>query len=164
MKQVLPLLSLFALIVLQIRCSSAPGTYKTQAYAKLATSKTFEEGYSVVWQAVKTAMNQYKILQASAENGLLVTDWIYSTSKTRYLEYRVNGFPRKKFLQTRFKFDIVARRQMGGVYVEVKTTEENETLKPDGSFDRWRKADEVDTSRAHQILKSIERKILSRPV
>ncbi|MEW6055409.1 MAG: hypothetical protein AB1540_02250, partial [Bdellovibrionota bacterium] len=75
---------------------------------------------------------------------------------------KVDGFPRKKYLQTRYKFMISLNKQIGSVKVTVDTDEEIEKFKSDGSFDGWTSASEADSSRANEMLRNIELKILSR--
>lgn len=142
-------------------CSSAP--YKTQAYAKLTNTRTFEEDYKVVWKGITTAVADYKLEKEDSESGEIQTDWIYSTSNDKYIEYSVNGFPRKRYLQTRYKFLITAEKQIGGVKVTVNPEEEVEQLKSDGTFDNWYSVSEADNNRANELLKQIELKILARP-
>ena len=65
-------------------------------------------------------------------------------------------------MQTRLKYKIDAQTVFGGVTVTVKTEEEVEKLKDDGSPDGWEKADEdKDTARASDLLDRINMAILS---
>lgn len=146
-------------LVFAAGCSSAE--YKRQEYAKLSDAKVFESEFPAVWKGIVAAVGEYRLLDNDAEDGKVRTDWIYSTSNEKYVDYQVNGLPRKHYLQTRYKFDIRAEKQMGGVKVTVNTKEEVEALKSDGTFDQWRSVSEPDTSRANDMLKSIELKILS---
>ncbi|MGE4231892.1 MAG: hypothetical protein AB7F43_01055 [Bacteriovoracia bacterium] len=155
------LILLFPIFVLS--CASAPGTYKSEIYAKLPNSRVFEEEYSVVWKGILKALEVYKLEKVEEEDGIASTDWVYSTSNERFLEYRVNGLPRRKYLQSRYKYTVTAEKQMAGVKVIVNTEEESEYLKPDGSFDLW-KAVETETNKSNELLRNIELKILSRPI
>ncbi len=142
-------------------CSSGP-EIKQQQYAKLSNTKEFEEEYDVVWKGIIDATAEYAIEKKDAEKGELLTDWVYTASNEKYFEYKVNGFPRKRYLQTRYRVSIKAKKQLGSVKVSVEPTEEAEQLKPDGSFDRWKTSDEPDSTRAADIIQKIELKILSR--
>ena len=144
---------------LTIGCSSGP--YKRQQYAQLSNSKVFEEEYPTVWKGTLDALGDYKIENKDAEKGKVETDWIYSTSNEKYVEYQVNGFPRKHYLQTRYKLDITAEKQLGGVKVTVNSQEEVENLKNDGSFESWRSVSDPDSARENETLRNIELKILS---
>lgn len=142
-------------------CSSGPEV-KQQRYAKLSNTKEFEEEYEVVWKGIIGATEEYKIDKKDPEKGELLTDWVYTTSSEKYFEYQVNGFPRKRYLQTRYRVSIKATKQLGSVKVTVDPIEEVEQLKSDGSFDKWKSSDEPDSTRAADMLQKIELKILSR--
>lgn len=161
MKQTLLVLG-FASLVLAAGCSSGPSV-KTQEYAKLSNTKDFEEEFPVVWKGVVSALSEYKIAEKDQENGQVKTDWIYSTSNDKYIEYQVNGFPRKRYMQTRYKFLIDIEKQIGKVRVTVNPQEEIENLRADGTFDSWASVSEFDTARANEMVRNIELKILSRP-
>jgi uncharacterized lipoprotein len=152
----------FAAFALGFSGCSSPD-YKTQGYAKLSNTKEFEEEYPVVWKGVVAALSEYKIEKKDQEKGVVETDWIYSTSNDKYFEYQVNGFPRKKYLQTRYKFNVKIDKLLGRVKVTVSPEEEVESLKSDGSFDDWKSAGEFDTARANEVIQKIEMKILSAP-
>jgi hypothetical protein len=153
------LASLVLLSAAAAACSSAP--YKTQGYAKLSNTRDFEYEYPVVWKGVLGALGEYKIEEKDEEGGVVRTDWIYSTSNDKYLEYQVNGFPRKRYLQTRYKLAIEVAKKTGAVNVTVNPEEEIEKLKSDGSFDGWSGVSEPDTARADELIRNIETKILS---
>lgn len=155
------ILVLLAALSMAPACSG-PG-YKRQDYAKLSNTKVFEDEFPMVWRGVKAAVAEYKLEEEDSEEGRIHTDWIYSTSTEKYLEYTVNGFPRKRYLQTRYKFLITAEKEIGGVKVTVNPEEEVENLKSDGSFESWKDVSEPDSSRANEMLRAIELKILSRP-
>lgn len=157
-------ISLIALVLgsaaLLPACSSTE--HKSQAYARLSNTKEFEEEYDVVWKAVKQALSEYRIEEEDEEDGEIQTDWIYSTSNDKYIEYQVNGFPRKKYLQNRYKLAIQVEKQIGSVKVTVNPQEEVEILKSNGASDGWKSVSEPDTARANEVIKNIELKILSR--
>ncbi len=143
-------------------CSSGP-EIKQQQYAKLSNTKEFEEAYEVVWKAIVSATEEYKLEKKDAAKGELLTDWVYTTSNEKYFEYKINGFPRKHYLQTRYRVSIKATKQLGSVKVTVDPIEEVEQLKSDGGFDKWKTSDEPDSTRSADMLQKIELKILSRP-
>ncbi len=140
-------------------CSSGPKT-KQNKYARLQNSKDFENEYDVVWKAIVLATEDYKTVEKDAETGHLTTDWVYATSNEKYFEYTVNGLPRKKYLQTRSKFQIIAQRKLGSVNVSVSPVEQVEKIKEDGTFDDWTDSDQIDSARANDVLKKIELSIL----
>jgi hypothetical protein len=142
-------------------CSSA--SYKKQEYAQLQNAKDFEFEYPQVWRGAIDALGEYKIEDKDQEAGHIKTDWVYSTSNEKFVEYRVNGLPRRRHLQNRYKFDVKIEKQVGSVRVTVDMDEEVEKLKSDGSFDTWKSSSDIDTGRANELLRNIELKILSKP-
>ena len=173
MKELTISLVLCAVFGLTTGCSSAPPV-KSQAYAKLNDQRMFEYDFPVVWKGIESALKNYKIVSRDPSNDdvgplelqkldkrTLETDWIYGQSRDKYQEYQVNGTPRKKYLQTRLKYRIVAKRVIGGTDVKVNTEEEIEKLKNDGSSAGFDSVDEPDASRAHELLDKINLAILS---
>ncbi len=154
----------FFLIVLMVLfsfgCSSSPQV-KKQQYASLSNSKDFEEEFPRVWKAILAATEEMKIVDKDADKGKMETEWIYSTSNEQYVEFQVNGFPRKHYIQSRYKYFISADKMMGKVKVTVVTKQEIEKMKSDGTFDKWENADAPDSSRASELINSIEFKMLS---
>lgn len=152
-------------------CSSAPPV-KQQAYAKLRSERTFENEFPVVWKAIESAFRNFKITDRdpSEVNELemrkltersLETDWVYSESRDKYQEYKVDGFPRKKYLQTRLRYTVKANAVMGGVKVTVAQEEEIERLKSDGTSAGYDSVDNLDSSRSNEIVEKISMAILS---
>jgi uncharacterized lipoprotein len=141
-------------------CSSGPEV-KTQNYANLQTSKTLEYDYDAVWRGVRAALAEYRIHEANEEDGEANTEWVYSTSNRRYVEVKVNGQPRRKYLQTRYKFYVKVKKQIIGTHVDVRLEEQVESINSDGIFKGWDSVPTADTSRANEMLVSIERSILS---
>ncbi len=147
------------LILCTLCCTSSP--YKKQSYAKLSNEKVFEEEFVKVWKGIVSATSEYTITEKDEQAGVLVTDWIYSTSSDKFIEYKVDSFPRKKYLQTRYRFKVLTSKQIGGVKVTVNSSEEVEKIKESGDFDRWLSVSDPDSARQNEILKAIELKILS---
>lgn len=143
-----------------IGCSSSPNI-KKQQYAALSNSKDFEEEYAKVWKAIVIATEDMKIADKDSDKGKMETEWIYSTSTEQYVEFKVNGFPRKHYIQSRYKYFISAEKMMGKVNVTVTTKQEIEKMKQDGTFDSWAHADVPDSSKASELINSIEFKLLS---
>jgi len=152
-------------------CSSGPEV-KQQAYAKLSNQRTFEYEFPTVWKGIEETVRNYHVTDRDPKDvdanemrrirhRSLETDWIFSKSNDKYVEYKVNDLPKKIYLQTRLKYKIDAQGVIGGVKVTVKTQEEVEKLKEDGSPDGWDSVDERDTSRASALLDRINMAILS---
>ncbi|OFZ19898.1 MAG: hypothetical protein A2X94_14675 [Bdellovibrionales bacterium GWB1_55_8] len=152
-------------------CSSGP-VIKTQDYAELRSERTFESEMTPVWKAIEKALASYKITDRDPESLDSVelrktkeisidTDWIYSRSRDKYHEYRVNGSPRKEYLQTRLRYHVTALKVMGGVQVKVAMDEEVERLKDDGTPDGYDSVEFSDTSRANDLLEKINLELLS---
>lgn len=155
-------------------CSSGPDV-KQQAYAKLKNSRTFETDFPAVWHAIEDTLRNYKVVDRDPnkvdanemrriKHRTLETDWVYTRSTDKYVEYKVNDLPRKTYLQTRLKYKISADSVLGGVNVTVKTDEEIERLKDDGSPNGWDSVDDdKDTSRANDMLDKFNIAILAAP-
>lgn len=153
-----------------IGCSSTREV-KTQAYAVLKSHRTYEYEFPVVWKGIEKAVSGLKVTDRDPEEvdpvemrkldrRTLETDWVYGQSRDKYVEYKVNDSPRKKYLQTRTRYKVDARSQIGGVDVAVILSEEIERLNEDGSPAGYEGA-EADSSRASEMLDKIQNAILS---
>jgi hypothetical protein len=152
-------------------CASTPPV-KSQAYAKLANHRTFENDLPTVWKGVESALHNFKITKRDPDDvnememkklthRKLETDWIYTQSRDKYEEYTVNSSPRKVYLQTRMKYQIECKSMMGGTDVTVETSEEIEKLNKDGTSAGYDKSSNVDPSRSSEMLDKIGNSILS---
>src|SRR4051794_29582002 len=100
-------LSLFVLAVLSVAlglnsgCSSTQKV-ETQAYAKLNNQRTFEYDFPTVWKGIEEALHNYKIVDRSPKEvdpiemkqlkkRTLETEWVYSQSRDKYVEFKLNG-------------------------------------------------------------------------
>ncbi len=164
------LASLLASILLG-SCSSSP-PIKQEAYAKLSDHRTFELDFPAVWGGIENVFKEHVVKERDPEKVTdrelqnmkerkLKTDWAYTQSRDKYQEYKVNNTPRKRYLQLRVKYEVVAKAVLGGADVQILTTEEIEKLKPDGSSDGYSKVKNVDPSRPSEILEKINLAILS---
>lgn len=173
MKSILSVVLLAALSsVFFAGCATTPAVQQ-QAYAKLKNQRTFEYEFPAVWKGIEDTVRNYRVVNRDPKDvnpnemrrlrdRTLDTDWIFTKSNDKYVEYKVNGLPRKIYLQTRLKYNIEAQSVIGGVTVTVKTIEEVEKLKNDGSPDGWQSAyDDQDTARASDLLDRINMAILS---
>lgn len=160
-------------MVAALGCSSAAKT-QSQKFAKLPTERTFEFELPETWKGIETVFSKYKVLERDPEEvgpndwkdlteRELRTDWVISRSRDKYVEYKVNGSPRKTYLQTRIRYTVRAERVLGGTHVRVGTVEEVEELRPDGTSAGWTDADDPDTSRNSEALDKIKQSILSAP-
>lgn len=163
----------FSLAAFFTGCSSSPPV-KTQAYAKLKNERAFEYEFPAVWKAIEETLRRYRVVDRDPSDvdpvelkrlskRTLDTDWIYGQSRDKYQEYQINGTPRKKYLQTRLRYHLEAKKVIGGVQVTVKTDEEIERLNSDGNPDGYSSSDEVDPSRASELLDKIQNQILAAP-
>lgn len=153
-------------------CSSVPEV-KKQAYAQLKDERVFETEYPKLWKAIEETLRNYKIVErdprevafnewSSLKERSLETDWIFTQSRDKYQEYKVNGFPRKKYLQTKVRYHIKTQTVMGGVKVHVRVEEEIERLRDDGTSDGYVSA-ESDPARAAEMLDRINAQLLALP-
>jgi hypothetical protein len=154
-------------------CASGPAV-KQQAYARLRDQRTLEYDFPTTWKGIESAVAGFKVTDRDPDEvepqelrnlreRKLETDWIYSRSTDKYQEYSANGFPRKVFLQTRFRYRIEARSVLGGTDVSVGVEEEVERLNPDGSSDGYASAEASDPTRANEMIERIRLSILRAP-
>jgi hypothetical protein len=167
------LLPVLTLSLLGAACSSSPAV-KTTAYAALNDHRTFEYEFPVVWKAIEEVFRGYKVTDRDPEEvtplemrqlarRTLKTEWSYGKSRDKYQEYKVNGTPRKINLQERTRFTVDAHKVMGGVEVKVRSEEEVERLKTDGSSDGYHTSEQPDSSRVDEILNKINAQVLAAP-
>ncbi|MBN21011.1 MAG: hypothetical protein CL678_06950 [Bdellovibrionaceae bacterium] len=164
------LLSLF--LVFTVSCSSAPQV-KSQDYAQLKKGRTFEASFPMVWKAIEETIRKYGVNERDPksvdENELKKIDErmirskeVFSQSRDKYVTYQVNGFPRKKYLQTRQVYEVVAKKVIGGVQVELRLNEEIQLLDEKGNPLGWESAENSDSSRAQDFLNEVEMNLQRR--
>src|SRR4051812_4697740 len=169
MKKILCALGLLALVS---ACSSSP-KIQQQAYAKLNNEHTFEDEFPAVWKALEESFHNYKVADRDPSEvdplemkkltkRTLETDWVLGQSRDKYIEYQINGSPRKQYLQTRVKYTVLVDRVIGGTHVLVKTKEEIERLNDDGTPAGWSSTGNVDSSRAAEVLDKIGQSLNAR--
>lgn len=158
-----------AAMILTSGCSHSQPV-KAQQYASLKNYRTFEYELPTVWKAIQRVFSEYKVSDQQihdtqdlrkANQVELETDWSYSLSRDKYVEYSVNDQPKKRFLQIRYKQKVTAKRSIAGTDVSVDVTEEIEKLKPNGASDGYTRVDRPDPSRSNETLDRIEMAILS---
>lgn len=155
-------------LVLAVGCSTATKKEGLQrhAYATQSDRRTFENEFPQVWKAVEAAVDGMPVAKrdvGKATEHTLETEWVVDESREKYYRYQVNGSPRQKKLKSRFKYVITAQSVVGGTEVRIKTTEEIERLKKDGTSDGFSSVDprEVDTSRQGELLDRIGATLLT---
>jgi hypothetical protein len=132
----------------------------------------YEYEFPVVWKGIESAMRNYSIVERDPADvddvelkrltkRTLETDWIQTHSRDKYIEFKVNDVPQKRYLWTRIKYNITAQTALGGTQVTVHTQEQVERLKADGTSAGYDKVDTVDTSRPNEVLERIQMAILS---
>jgi hypothetical protein len=179
MKKVIDLRTLFSrsglvtLLFLLWGCTQAP-PIKTLAYGDLSSEKTFEYSFPTVWKGIEEAFRKYKINERDPSDATpselkkltrrtLETDWIYGESRNKYEETQINGIPKKIPLQGRYKFKLVATRNLAGVLISIQVEEEIEGIHSDGSSAGYHSTGAPDPSRAAELLNKINNSILSLP-
>jgi hypothetical protein len=154
-------------------CASGPEV-KQQKYAVLSSQRTFEHEFPVVWKGIETALKNNSIAKRDPDEvtpvelsklseRTLETNWIYGQSRDKYIEYKVNETPRKKYLKTRFKYLISAHKNIGGTDVKVDLDEEIEELNGDGTSKGYSSTDLKDSSRMNELLDRINQAIIAAP-
>ena len=152
-------------------CSSSPDV-KQHRYATLKKEWTYEYEFPTVWRAIEKALEKHKIVDRDPdevssvelkklEERSLETDWIYSRSRDKFITFEVNGLPKKKYLQVRYRYEIEAERALGGTHVEVEMEEEIERLSDEGQSEGWESVEKVDSSRTNELLNRIKMAILA---
>jgi hypothetical protein len=152
-------------------CSSRPKVLQDD-YAQLKSERMFEYDFKKVWRGIEATLRTFKVEERDPDEvdpnewskiheRTLVTDWIYSRSKDKYITYTVNESPRRKYLQVRIRYGIRANRAIGGTNVKVAVQEEIQRLNADGTVDGYEETDLTDTSLADAMLKRIKLAILS---
>lgn len=147
--------------VWMVACASGPAV-KTQQYARLNNIKEYEAEFANVWVASLKALSEYELTEKDRDDGLIVTDWVYTTSTEKYVDYTVNGFPRKKYLQIRVQYKVTVEPLLGRTRVRVLPQEEVEVLGPNGEFKKWATSDDFDSANASKILDKISLNLLSQ--
>jgi hypothetical protein len=169
---------LIACLVLMSACSTG-GTRKDPTaqsahYGKLSSEREFDADMPTLWKAIERAVSGYQIVSRDPDKvdvlemrklrqRQLETDWIYSQSRDKYDVAWSAGVPKQVPLQSRIKYKVHAEQQMGGILVQVWTSEELETLAKDGSSNGYHSVDakDVDPSRAAELLDKIRLALLS---
>ena len=152
-------------------CSSGPSVQK-QAYARYSTERQFEHPFATAWTGIEAAVRDLKVVERDPDEvdalelkkltaRSLATDWVYTQSRDRYHEYKVNGSPRKKYLQLRLRYRVKANAEIGGTRIAVATDEEIELLADDGRPRGYETVEDTDTSRVRDLLDKINLSILS---
>lgn len=160
-------------IVMITSCSSGPEV-KSQEYAKLKSEHTFDYGFAEVWKGIEKALAKNKIIERDPDDvnetelkklteRTLETDWVNSRSNDKFISYKHNNLPKKKYLQVRFKYLVSAKSTLGGTHVSVQLKEQVEQLYPDGTPLAWVNTDEPDSARSNDLIEKIRLAILSSP-
>lgn len=128
MKIYLPLFLLLA------ACASNPhnASYKEeQNVANFQNSKSFVESPEEILRAARAVLDEWqqesdppvgKTLKANSES--VQTGWVYSTSKDKYVEFTMNGKPKRKPLKVRRKLGYAATPSLAGSEVVFIVEEE----------------------------------------
>lgn len=164
----------FAFLLLASACSSTGPQVKQQAFAEYRSSRVYENEFPIVWKAIEESLRNFKVTERDPKEvdevemkrilkRTLETDWVYSQSRDKYVEYSVNNTPRKRYLQIRVRFQLLAQRYMGGTEVKVRALEEIEKVDELGNSKGYDSVENVDTSRINDLLEKIQLSILSSP-
>jgi len=162
---------ILSLVVVLTACASGTPIHQ-QEYAALKDSRTMEHEFPIVWKGIEKALASYRISERNPEEvtaeklrkldqRIIATDWVNGQSRDKYVEYRSNNVPHKKYLQTRLRYEVTARKVIGGTDVRVHVDEEIENLKPNGDPSGWSRVERKDSSRAHDLIERIQLAVLS---
>ncbi len=161
-----------ALACFGLSCSSTPEPVKTQAYAQLQKERTLEHEFPAVWKGLEAALKDHKIVERDPETvetqdwskleaRSLETDWIYTQSRDKYVEFKVNNFPRKQYLQMRYRYRVKAKRILGGTHLTVEMDEQLERLDANGKATGYTDSEKPDSSRANGLIEATDRAVLA---
>jgi len=171
MKRALSVLICLSVSAGFLGCSSGPEV-KKQEYAQLRDNRVYEYEFPIVWKGIESAFRNFSVADRDPADvdavelkrlskRTLETDWIQTQSRDKYVEFKINDVPQKRYLWTRIKYKVIAESALGGTRVTVRTQEEVERLKDNGTPDGYEKVAEVDSSRPNEILEKIHMAILS---
>lgn len=146
---------------------------KTQQYAILKNERDYPQTLPEIWGGIESSLKKHKILKREPETvtpveykelkqRALETDWIYGRSENKFIEYKMNNLPKKKYLNTRHKFIVTAQSKIGGSKVLVETVEEVEELNEDGESKGYSSSYAPDSKKAHLLLDEIRMALYAR--
>jgi hypothetical protein len=152
-------------------CSHSP-QFSKKAYAENRTSRQFEYEMQDVWKAIEKVVEKKKVLErdpnkvdagdwGQLRERSMELDWSYGQSRDKYKSYVVNSIPKQQPLGVRVKYSLVVKKTFGGATVEVVTQEEIEDLDEYGVSKGYFPTDQVDSSRAAEILDQIANALLA---
>jgi hypothetical protein len=147
-------------------CSSGPRPQtETLAYANLNNERYYEKtDLPSAWKAIQLVFKNYKLTSEKGEDAserTLETDWFVSQANERYQTIMIDQVPHQRPLESRLRFNVVAKALFGGTQVTVKTSEEIETIHDDGLHAGFSQVSTPDPARAATILDNIGRAILA---
>jgi|GEM_PF-704447 len=152
-------------------CSHSP-QFSKKAYAENRTSRQFEYEMQDVWKALEKVVEKKKVLErdpnkvdagdwGQLRERSMELDWSYGQSRDKYKSYVVNSIPKQQPLGVRVKYSLVVKKAFGGATVDVVTQEEIEDLDEYGVSKGYFPTDQVDSSRAAEILDQIANALLA---
>lgn len=154
-------------------CASALPV-KRQEYAASRTERVLEAEWMDVLRAVDSTLRLQRVVKRTpdtedvlelrrADERTWETGWIESQSRDKYVEYQLDGIPKRKNLGVRLKYRVVAAKALGGVSLKVRQWEELEKLNSRGMSLGYDEVTSVDTSRSGELLEKVQQAILAAP-
>jgi hypothetical protein len=125
----------YLLLLLAIAsCASNPNNaaYKEEKnVANFENAKSFNESPETILRAARVVLDELqqqsdpavgKSLKSDSES--IQTGWVYSTSKNKYVEFTMNGKPKRKPMRVRRKYGYTAMPSLAGSQVVFQVEEE----------------------------------------
>jgi hypothetical protein len=144
-----------------------PLPYKQTAYAKLKSEWTIEQDFARTWKGIEASLSGLKVTErdpdevdekewATLKERTAETDWINSRSRDKYVEVRINDSPSRRYLQTRYRFRILATKHLAGTHVVVQVQEQVEGIDASGESTGFTDTEDTDTSLAREMIEKIK--------
>lgn len=162
-----------AFILAWTGCASALPV-KRQEYAASRTERVLEVEWMDVLRAVDETLRLQRVVKRTPDTDDLLelrradertwdTDWVESQSRDKYVEYQLEGVPKRKNLGVRLKYRVIAAKALGGVSLKVRQWEELEKLDSRGKSLGYEEVTALDTSRSSELLERVQQAILAAP-
>jgi|SRR3989344_5173596 len=157
---------IFFLPVIFFSCAGKEAKVEKDPLPTYRAERDFRESPEQVRNAAQRVLETYiqnsetpveKALETSKDNKTFSTDWVYNTSKDKYISIKVNNIPERRRIKVRRKLSFTVEPAIHGSKVKTSVQEEAEKLdKNSGEFLGWQP---VDSSIQSQMLEELQENI-----
>jgi len=133
---------------------------------KFSSSHSFENSIKEVKSAAEKVLQNYlennqnpmsDAAKIEKEMNKISVGWVYSEAKDKYIEYKMNGFPKRKTLKVRRKYSFSLNPSLAGTDVEIIIQEELENIDlKTGEFKNWKSVKPDSTQYQKLLLELID--------